>query len=783
MIRINNNWEFTDCWTTEFLEGKGDVTAVRLPHTVRESPLHYASPSDYEMISGYRRSLDLPEDLSGKRVFLQFDGAAHIAEVYINGTRIGEHRCGYTAFRVEITDSLVPGGSNTVAVRLDSTENPAVPPFGFVIDYLTFGGLYRDVWLDIRNTVCLEEPFVFTPDLTSAKVECSVNGSAGGWKKRITIQDESGNPVAAVTVPAEEEKTLLRVPGAKCWDLTDPVRYRCIVELLDRNDGIQDQVSSLFGFRTMEFQDGGFFLNGRKIFIRGLNRHQCYPYVGYAVPEKLQREDARILKEELQVNAVRTSHYPQSQYFLDECDRLGLLVFTEIPGWQHIGDENWKKQACENTREMVLQYRNHPSIFLWGVRINESLDDDDFYRETNRIAHELDPSRCTSGVRYIENSHLLEDVYAYNDFSHNGPNAGAKPKKEVTREDKPLIISEANGHMFPTKAWDPWEKRQEHALRHARVLNAAMADGDHAGCYQWCMFDYPTHQDFGSGDRICYHGVMDYFRNAKPAAAVYASQGEGSPVLEVLSSMDIGDYAAGIIGNVTCFTNAEELRLYKNGKYVAAFHPDEDFSAMPHGPITIDDTVGALLESEEGFKGEKARILRKCMNIIRLKGLAGLSTSDKALFGYAMVRFRLKFEELVRLYGLYLGNWGGQATQWRFDAVTDGVVQSSVTKAPSHQLHLDVRTSHTTLQEGGVYDMASIRVRLVDEFGNTAVYAPVPLRISADGPVEIVGPDVIALEGGMGGTYIRTLGQAGAASVILSAEGAAPVKVDFTVIK
>ena len=138
--------------------------------------------------------------------------------------------------------------------------------------------------------------------------------------------------------------------------------------------------------------------------------------MGYAAPEALQREDARILKEELCCTAVRTSHYPQSQHFIDACDELGLLVFTELPGWQHIGDAAWKRRSVENVREMVTQYRNHPSVVLWGVRINESLDDDDFYRETNALAHSLDPSRQTSGVRYLEKSHLLEDVYAYNDF-------------------------------------------------------------------------------------------------------------------------------------------------------------------------------------------------------------------------------------------------------------------------------------------------------------------------------------------------------------------------------
>ena len=225
--------------------------------------------------------------------------------------------------------------------------------------------------------------------------------------------------------------------------------HHAIAELLNAAGQPIDRKQVTFGFRTAEFRADGFYLNGKKTFLRGLNRHQSYPYIGYAAPESLQREDARILQEELHCTAVRTSHYPQSQYFLDECDRRGLLVFTELPGWQHIGDDNWKDAACEMLREMLLQNRNHPSIILWGVRINESVDDDTFYTRTNKIAHQLDPSRATSGVRYLEKSHLLEDVYAYNDFSHNGVTPGAKPKKDVTPDmGKALLISECNGHMY-----------------------------------------------------------------------------------------------------------------------------------------------------------------------------------------------------------------------------------------------------------------------------------------------------------------------------------------------
>ena len=145
MISLCSGWEFTERWSEEFLRGEGEGERVRLPHSVREIPQHYASPRDYEMLCGYRRELTIPKAYAGKRLFLQFDAASHIATVYVNGRQLCEHRCGYTAFRVEITEAVEIGAKNLVCVKLDCTENGEVPPFGFVIDYLTYGGLTREV--------------------------------------------------------------------------------------------------------------------------------------------------------------------------------------------------------------------------------------------------------------------------------------------------------------------------------------------------------------------------------------------------------------------------------------------------------------------------------------------------------------------------------------------------------------------------------------------------------------------------------------------------------------
>ena len=777
MLSLCNYWEFVPNWCDGFETGAGQGEAVRLPHTVQECPQHYTDHNAYQMVCGYRRKLELGESLTGKHLFLQFDGAAHIATVYLNGRELAHHRTGYTGFRVEITDAAVLGGENILAVKLDTRENGEVPPFGYVVDYLTYGGLYREVWLDVREKSYIEDLYVTTPTLTSLRISPTLRHASGCIVLVELLKGERQLLRKAFTAVGVIN---IDCPMVKPWDTDHPILYTCRVSLL-KIGKVLDVQEVKVGFRTAEFKADGFYLNGKKTFLRGLNRHQCWPYVGYAVPEKLQREDARILKEELSCVAVRTSHYPQSHYFIEECDRRGLLVFTEIPGWQHIGGEDWKMQAVENTREMVLQYRNHPSIILWGVRINESQDDDELYKLTNAVAHDLDPSRCTSGVRYLEKSSLLEDVYSYNDFSHTGSNPGCKPKKAVTPDmGKALIISEHNGHMFPTKSYDTWEKRQEHALRHIRVQNDAAADGDHAGCFGWCMFDYATHKDFGSGDRICYHGVMDAFRNPKLAAYAYASQGEGKPVLAVGSSMDIGDYPGGQTGDIYVFTNADSVSLYKNNQYVTTLE-DGPWKGLPHGPKVLNDTVGCLLETQEGFDKKKADLLRSCLLTIQKKGLAGMTPADMAKMGYAMMKYGLKYDDAVKLYGKYIGNWGGEATVWRIIAVKDGMVAATYTCSPGSRLHLEVVPSHTALREGDTYDMASVRIRILDENSNVAPYAQLPVRLHLEGDAQLVGPGVVTAEGGMTGTYIRTIGKTGEARLTISTDQTEDVTLIFKI--
>lgn len=803
-LYLNDDWLFTEQFEDSLVAPEypeNTLQPVRLPHTCKETPFHYFDESLYQMVSGYRRHLLIPKDWQGKRILLTFEGAAHDSTVFCNGKKVGEHHCGYTAFTVDLTDNILYGQDNLLCVRLDSRENLNVPPFGYVIDYMTYGGIYRDVRLEVKENVSLSDIFVHTAiDFRSSPVtaqitsEITLTESAENMTirqyympKSTAAAQESWNLLCEQTVSADtncdkEIALTAAITDPLLWDTEEANLYILKTQLYQDNT-LLDETETTFGIREAVFKKDGFYLNGKKLRIRGLNRHQSYPYVGYAMPESMQRLDADLLKKELGLNAVRTSHYPQSHYFLERCDELGLLVFTEFPGWQHIGDDAWKAQAVANAEDMIRQYRNHPSIILWGIRINESPDDDAFYEKTNAVAHKLDPSRPTGGVRAMKKSHLLEDVYTYNDFLHDGEMPGCDPKKKVTSDmEKPYLISEYNGHMYPTKAFDNEERRSEHAIRHANVLDAVAGQPDIAGSFGWCMFDYNTHKDFGSGDRICYHGVMDMFRNPKLASNIYACEQEQTPVLEITSSMDIGEHPGCNRGNIYILSNADSVKMYKNDRFIKEYLPEmSPYKHLKHGPILIDDFIGDSLAQNERFRPKHAKEITDAMNLV---ARGSLNHIPKRLYLTALkllLIYHIDFAEVTRLYTKYIGDWGGTATTYRFDAIKDCKVVKSVTKEPVREIRLEAEADHTILTEQHTYDVALVRIRAVDDHGNVLPFYQEPVRLITEGDISIIGPDTIALQGGMGGTYVKSTGRSGRGALLLQSQTAGEIRIPFQI--
>ncbi len=777
-IFINDNWLYSENFSGEMIKKNyaGKMEKIRLPHTTCVTPYNNFSVELYQKNCIYKKYFITEAEWAGKKVFLTIEGAAHYSQVYLNEKLLAEHRCGYTAYTVDLTPALnASGEENILAIRVDSHENLNQPPFGYVIDYMTYGGIYRDVFIEIKNPVYIEDVFVHT-DKNNFYSEITLSEDLA--EKKYTLQQkilpgtnapvtDTKNSCAEIFtgISGNTVHTSAKAAGIVQWNLENPALYNVETTLLDENDNPVDTKVIRFGFRDIRYDETGFYLNNKRIKIRGLNRHQSFPYVGYAMPKSMQIEDADILKFDLGLNEVRTSHYPQSQYFVNRCDEIGLLVFTEIPGWQHIGKEEWKNIAVDNVRDMVRQYRNHPSVFLWGVRINESLDDDEFYARTNAVCRELDPTRPTAGVRFLKNSNLLEDVYTFNDFSFYGENKGCLKKKNVTKTGKGYMISEYNGHMFPTKTFDSEAHRTEHAMRHAKVLDDVASRDEISGASGWCAFDYNTHKDFGSGDYICYHGVMDMFRNPKTAAYVYQSQGENNvsgDVLNLTSSMNIGEYPGGALGEVYAITNADSIKLYVNDIFIKEYSAkDSPYRNLKHGPILIDDYIGNRLVDEDGIKPKYLQPMKDMLYALQKYGV------DKLPFRYIMKGAGLYLKrvtdvmKLRNLYAKYIGNWGGQSVCYRFESYRDGKLVKTVTRTAAKKATVLCTTSRTTLVEEGSYDVTAVHFTAVDENSNLLPYCQEAVKLSAEGAIEIIGPEVVSLKGGQWGTYIKSTGTAG----------------------
>ncbi len=607
MKRINYN--FNTDWYFK-AENDESVKEINLPHSNRLLPHHYFSEKDYQFVSWYRREFTLPEEYRNKVVLLNFAGVMSYAKIYINGEYVASHKGGYTPFTLRIEKFINFAEKNVLTIKVDSTRRNDIPPEGNLVDYLLFGGIYREVELIIVDPVYLVDTFFkisVIKQQAELRPEFTINNTRDkelSVELKVTIFDQQDrvvvqNDYSINLIPGQSvyqiSPIILEEP--ELWTLENPYLYQAKVEL---KGNYEDQYLQKIGIRKVEFkEDGSFYLNNRPLKLRGLNRHQAYPYLGNAVGARMQKKDAEILKYELGLNFVRSAHYPAHPEFLNHCDEIGLLVFEELPGWQHIGDEGWQAVAEENLREMIIRDRNHPSIFIWGVRINESPDNHQFYLKTNQIAHLLDPTRPTGGVRNFRDSEFLEDVFTYNDFALNLKGKIKEP------QEVPYMITEYMGHKFPTKAFDSTERLIKHALYHAQIQDLQYSHSNIAGACGWCAFDYNTHADFGSGNRICFHGVCDIYREPKFAAYFYKSQ--QSPDIKpniFIARHLIPSFNEDFGNQVVVFSNCEEVELYLDDELHSRSEPSVDkYPGLPHPPFVFDDcnwwewgaaTIGSL---------------------------------------------------------------------------------------------------------------------------------------------------------------------------------------------
>lgn len=613
---INDNWHFRFSHDVE----RGSGKRVDLPHTWNTTDA-LVGKKDYKRgIGNYTRKVFIPEEWRGKRVYVRFKGANSVADVFVNGKHIGEHRGGYEAFIFEITDRVDYGKDNTLLVRVNNGEQLDVMPL--VGDFNFYGGIYRDVDLLVTGQACISPLDCASPGVylmqkqvngNEARIEAKValsnhNAKAAQLTVRVEVSDgqkvvasasakqkvASATDVAYTSLPIIIEKPHL-------WNGTaDPFIYTTTVSLWDGGKKI-DEISQPLGVRYFSVdKDKGFFLNGRHLQLHGVCRHQDAEGVGNALRHIHHDEDIKLIRE-IGANAIRLSHYPQDNYFIDQLDRSGIVAWSEIPfvgpgGYLDKGfvdSEALKTNGRQQLREMIRQLYNHPSICFWGIFNELKPDGDDptdYIRELNDIAHSEDPTRLTTAATNREaDMNYVTDLIAWNRYDGW---YGATPSTlasflDKTHKERPnvrIAISEygAGASIYqqqdslvqtnPTSWWHPENWQTYYHERNWEILSARPFVW---GTFIWNMFDFgAAHRTEGDRPGFNDKGLVTFDRkHKKDAFYFYKANWNNEPMVWIAGKRNTRHTHRECV--VEVFSNAGDVTLTLNGETVGKQSPDK----------------------------------------------------------------------------------------------------------------------------------------------------------------------------------------------------------------
>lgn len=424
----------------------------------------------YKGPAWYRTKFRIDENQAEKRVFVEFEAVSLDAQVWVNGKKAGTHQGGYTAFSIDITDFIKFGKENVLAVRADNSNNSGIAPwmadekgsFPFSFDYAVYGGIYRDVWINITDPVKIEKVFNTPVCGGQAPSVLSIKTKVKNYSKetkKVKLSSKIFSPEGELVATKKTSKTIeagtevnfqqseAALGEVQFWSIDHPNLYKVISTI--SYDGKQvDNFESSFGFRyyTLANQEA-FSLNGEQMLLRGVNRHQDMEGLGYALLNEQHYADAQTLKD-AGFNAVRHAHYPCDREFAKACDELGLLLWLEIPLTGSVSENPAFLDNCkQQMQEMVEQYYNNPAVIVWGVG-NESdrsganeAGSNKVYQELVNLAKEIDPNRPITGCnfKYKSNQEIV-DIYAPQDW--NGWYAG-----EIDQYNPNQIIGEYGADM------------------------------------------------------------------------------------------------------------------------------------------------------------------------------------------------------------------------------------------------------------------------------------------------------------------------------------------------
>ncbi|TLX71692.1 DUF4982 domain-containing protein [Labilibacter sediminis] len=631
---FNGDWEFVKdtgaVVKSSFFDKQSGINweKVSLPHSANIEPF-VITGKQWQGDCVYRKFFDVSNKLKGKHVALYFEGAMQVAEVYLNGELVQIHEGGYLPFYVDITEYINYGTENCIVVKLNNEDNTNVPPGKPLddLDFNYFSGIYRNVHLLVKNKVHISNEidadivagggvFVSYSEVTKALAKVNVLVEILNETKlsqdielEVMLSQEgtvvSNANISLVTVLANNSKSSnvsLEINQPKLWSPDSPHLYTLKVNVKSGNQLI-DSRSEEIGIRTFSFSDKeGFTINGEKLKLRGTNRHQEYPYIGYALSDNANYRDAYKIKK-AGFNFVRLSHYPQSKSFLKACDQLGILVMDAIPGWQFFGDSVFQDNAIKDVRQMVRRSRNHPCVILWEASLNESAMTKEFMIRAHNAVHQEYPGKDTYTCGW------LDDVYDV--FIPARQHAKAPDYWNNYSNDKPIFIAEygdweyyAQNAGFNQKAFSDLSEEErtsrqlrgygqkrltQQALNYQEAHNSNL-QGSATGDANWLMFDYNR----GYAPDIEASGIMDIFRLPKFAYYFYQSQQEiGESNVEGVSEPMVfiaNYYNDPSFLDIKIYSNCDEVELFVNGISKGKRKADKDVNSthLNHPPFTFE---------------------------------------------------------------------------------------------------------------------------------------------------------------------------------------------------
>lgn len=606
VVSLDEDWQFRFSHSVE----KGVYDRVDLPHTWNAGDALSGKPDYKRGIGNYRKTITVPDDWKGKRVFIRFEGVNNVADMFVNGCHAGRHKGGYGAFTFDLTDGLRYGAENTFLVRVSNAENLEIMPL--VGDFNFYGGIYRNVSLIVAEPVHISMRDYGSSGVRlvqqsvsreSAQVDAVVqlsndSGSGAEAELRVRLLDGEKEVLAsssAVSLPAGESSHSIgfSLENPHLWNGTeDPFLYTAEVSLWQDGRMI-DRVEQPLGLRYYSIDpEKGFFLNGRHLQLRGVCRHQDRAEVGNALRPWHHDEDAAIMAE-MGVNAVRLAHYPQSSYFYDLMDRYGFIVWAEIPfigpgGYSDEGFvdiEAFRENGKEQLREMIRQHYNHPSICLWGIFNELSMRGDSpvpYIEELDAIAHEEDPTRPTTSASNIDGElNFVTDAIAWNRYDgwYGGTPADLGKWLDRTHEEHPelcIAISEygAGASIYhqqdtvvksvPVSWWHPENWQTQYHIENWRELSSRPFVW---GSFVWNMFDFgAAHRHEGDRPGINDKGLVTFDRKVRKDAFYFyqANWRDDIPVLYLADRRCTERVRK--VQTFRAFTNFPEAELFVNGR-------------------------------------------------------------------------------------------------------------------------------------------------------------------------------------------------------------------------